>query len=170
MTAMRAIVDTDVMVVANRRAPQASLTCVEHCLVRLHSLEHTGKIVLDDNWHLLGEYLDELSSTGQPGVGDAFLKWILTNRTNPERCEYHHITPVYESTTASEPVSFEEFPDAPSLADFDRDDRKMAALAIVSGAPVWNAVDSDWWNYRIPLQQHGIDVDFVCPDYFEFKV
>lgn len=170
VTAMRAIVDTNVMVVANRQASQASLDCVEHCIVRLRALETTGKIVLDDDWHILGEYLDELSSAGQPGVGDAFFKWILRNRTNPERCEYHHITPIYESTTSGEPVSFEEFPDDPALNNFDRQDRKMAALAIISGAPIWNAVDADWWNHRIALQQHGIDADPARPDYFEPKV
>ncbi len=167
---MRAIVDTNVMIVANRHAPQASLACVEQCIIRLHALESTGKIVLDDNWHILSEYLHELSSTGQPGVGDAFFKWILRNRTNPERCEYHHLTPIYDSATASEPVNFEEFPNNPALTGFDRTDRKMAALARVANTPVWNAVDSDWWDYRIALHQQGIDVDFVCPDYFESNV
>ncbi len=41
------------------------------------------KLVLDDMWRIIGEYMQNLRSSGEPGVGDAFLRWVLTNKDNP---------------------------------------------------------------------------------------
>ena len=61
---------------------------------------------------------------------------------------------------------FKNFPDDPDLDDFDPDDRKFVAVALASGtAPeILNASDTDWWNYRRPLERHGINVKFLCPE------
>ena len=52
---------------------------------------------------IISEYKNKLSQTGQPGIGDAFLKWVLTNQANPNRCQTAKIT-----ETGID--SFEEFP------------------------------------------------------------
>lgn len=119
---MRAVVDTNVPVVANGRSEQASPRCVLACTVRLHELKQHGRLVLDDKWLILKEYNANLRSDGQPGVGDAFLKWVLTNYRNPNCCELVAITP-----TGRAPSDFAEFPQSTKLAEFDPDDRKFVA-------------------------------------------
>jgi imidazolonepropionase-like amidohydrolase len=58
--------------------------------------------------------------------------------------------------------TYAHFPDDPALADFDRSDRKFAALARNAKAPVATATDSDWLNHRAALVRHAIAVDFIC--------
>lgn len=159
MTAV--VVDTNVLVVANGRAPQASLWCVRDCVNRLLSVRRSELLVLDAAWLILGEYQRHASSVGQPGPGDAFLKWVLNNRANPERCELAHLTP--RSGAAED---FEEFPSDPDLASFDPADRKFVAVAIASkyDPPIVNATDAGWWNYRAPLERHGVNIEFLCSD------
>jgi len=160
---MIAIVDTNVAVVANQRAPQASSDCVRWCVQRLRTLQRTGCVVIDDGWRILNEYKDNLREQGQPGVGDAFLRWLLRNRSNPRFCCQVHITPGAASATATD---FAEFPQDPALAAFDPSDRKFVAVAVAhpEHPPVLNAVDSDWWDHREALAQHGVQVEFLCPD------
>lgn len=162
---MKVIVDTNVAVVANgrQRAPQASPACVLTCVGRLRDLQLHHTLVLDDGWRILREYLRELSPAGQPGVGDAFLKWVLTNRANPARCEQVRITP---RDAAQPDGELREFPADPILAGFDPSDRKFVAVALAhpDRPPILNAVDTDWWPYCAALAGHGVRVDFLCPD------
>ena len=158
---MRVVVDTNVPLVANRRAEQASQQCILACTQRIRDIAAGRNVlVLDDGWHILREYQNRLRSDGQPGPGDAFLKWVLTNRANPQRCEIVHITPVDDDRR------YLEFPSDPDLDGFHQDDRKFVAVAIAhqEHPPVLNAVDSDWWEYRRALSNHGVRVDFVCSD------
>jgi hypothetical protein len=160
---MRYIVDTNVPLVANGAAPQASPACTATCAQRLYDLTRQHTLVIDDGWHIIGEYQHRLRSSGQPGVGDAFLKWVLTNWSNPSRCEMVHITPAADDANGR---GFAEFPDDPALAGFDPSDHKFAAVAAAhtKHPPVLNAVDSDWWLYRASLERHHIQVSFLCPD------
>ena len=161
---MRAIVDTNVMIVANGKAPQASLSCQEECANKLLALQREGKIVLDDAWHILEEYGKNLQSSGQPGLGDAFYRWVLQNNSNPQRCERYSIT-----TDTKRDGNFLEFPSDARLNAFDPSDRKFVALAAVSSAPIWEAVDSDYWDHQAALQENKIVVEFLCPDYFSSR-
>jgi hypothetical protein len=156
-----AVVDTNVAVVANGNSAQASPTCVWTCTVRLHELTENGRLVIDDRWLILKEYMANLRSSGQPGNGDAFLKWVLTNYTNPDRCELVTITPTNEERT-----NFNEFPVTPGLADFHDEDRKFVAVTMAHPAhpPILQAVDTEWWNLRDQLTEAGVTVEFLCPD------
>jgi hypothetical protein len=87
------IVDTNVPVVANRKTAQASPTCVASCIRTIQEVRSHRILVIDDAWRILREYIANLRSTGQPGVGDAFLKWVLTNRDNPLHCTQIPLTP-----------------------------------------------------------------------------
>ncbi len=78
MTAL--VVDTNVPIVANGRAPQAGLTCVLACIDALDDLRLHHTIVLDNLGLILDEYRNNLSARGQPGVGDAFFKWVWQNQ------------------------------------------------------------------------------------------
>jgi len=158
-----AVVDTNVGVVANGRETDASPDCVITCSDFLEGFTSGRfRVVVDSGWEILGEYQKRLSSSGQPGPGDAFLKWLFQNLANPERCETAEIHPRASG-------GYDEFPEDPDLGGFDPDDRKFAAVARVSPSrpPVVNAVDSDWWDYREALERHGIRVRFLCSDVVE---
>ena len=159
---MTVIVDTNVAVVANGGSGQASEECEETCINRLQEIT-TGeiKLVLDDHRRIIEEYRGNLSPHGQPGVGDAFLKWVETNWTNPRWCDLVPIT----SADGLE-NEFEEFPIDPALVDFDPDDRKFVAVALAhpEQPPILQAVDSQWWDFRDALHQHRVRVEFICED------
>lgn len=155
------VVDTNVGLVANGKAEQASPECVLTCIDRLERIREKEKVLLDDGMYILHEYMSNLSMSGQPGTGDAFMKWVWENQANPGHCLQIHITP-------KEPGSddFEEFPNDPDLRDFDMSDRNFVAVCIASGLnpPILNASDKDWWEYRKPLERNGVQIDFLCPD------
>lgn len=158
---MYVIADTNVAIVANGKSPQASPDCVINCVRRLRQIQQHEILVLDDRWLIIQEYQKNLLSSGQPGVGDAFLKWVLTNQYNPKRCQRIQITEISE-------YNFAEFPNDPNLAGFDLSDRKFVAVAIAHPhkPPILNAVDSDWRDFRDQLATHGVEVEFICPDVF----
>ena len=157
---MHSVVDTNVLIVANGRdCPQASPKCILSCVRRLEEITQNGTLVIDDAWHIIREYNHKVSQSGQPGVGDAFLRWILTNQYNPQWIEQVPITPMDDD-------DFAEFPSTPALANFDRSDRKFVAVALThpQKPPICNAVDSDWRNFHEALVQIGITVEFLCSD------
>ena len=156
---MMVVVDTNVVVVANGRSEQASADCVEICGERLEEIMHGEvKLVLDNRWIILGEYMQNLRSSGVD-VGDRFLGWILVNKD--ERCDLVSITPVNGSES-----EFEEFPDDLALDNFDPDDRKFIAVAVShpEKPPILQAVDSQWWDFRNTFRRNGIIVEFICEE------
>jgi hypothetical protein len=156
------VVDTNVPVVANGRTEQVGPHCIRACVAALEKVHDGGVVVLDDGLRVLGEYMDNLSMSGQPGVGDFFMKWVWENQAVTEHCERVTIAP-----RPDDPDSFEEFPQDPDLASFDRSDRKFVALALASqlDPTILNAVDSDWWDYGPALARHGVVVENLCPDH-----
>lgn len=87
------VVDTNVLVVANRKAEHASAECVLVCIGQLTAIQKREKMIAIDNmFHILNEYRRNCNSSGQPGVGDAFLKWLFRNMANPACCEQVPIT------------------------------------------------------------------------------
>ena len=126
---MSVVVDTNVIIVANDQADHASAACVNACAQRLRQieLEQSGKLVLDDDFRIIKEYQNKPLSEKQPGAGFVFLKWVLRNWANDQRCELVTITPCGLTET-----DFEEFPRDAALADFDPADRK-AVMGV--GAP-----------------------------------
>lgn len=155
------VVDTNVPLAANNKA-DASPNCVMACVDALMAImTDKQSIAIDDSWHILNEYKRKLSPSGQPGVGDQFLKWVLTNLANPERCVQVVITP-----RAGEKDQFEEFPDDPALASFDRADRKFVAVACAhpEHPPILQALDTKWWGWKDALERGGVTVTFLCQD------
>lgn len=157
------VIDTNVAVVANGRAEQASPKCVLNCITQLREVQLQGRVVLDDGMQILREYMNNLSMSGEKGAGDYFMKWVWQNQAVPERCERVKLTP--RSGTSDD---FAEFPVDTRLGGFDRSDRKFVAVALASPSDpiVLNATDSDWWEYRELLAGHRIRIRFLCPDFF----
>lgn len=160
MTAV--VVDTNVGIVANSRVTHADAACIAACATELAAIMRNCCVVIDDAWHVLNEYSKRLNSTGQPGAGDLFLRWILVNSRNPSRCSQVSIT-----HTPAAQFMYAEIPKDPALAGFDRSDQKFLALAITHpGAPVVkNATDSDWATYHSVIASHGVTVQFLCPQH-----
>lgn len=150
------VVDTNVAIVANNREPNASPSCVLACVAALRGLVDAGMLVIDDGDAILSEYRRYLSPSGQPGVGDEFMRWIFNHLYNPSRCERVRITPVNGS--------FSEFPDDPDLNKFDRSDRKFVAVALASTLhpSIVNAVDSDYALFGKAFAKHGVSIRHLC--------
>ena len=162
---MTVVVDTNVPKVANGFSEQASEDCVEICIEKLEQITAGEmKLALDDQRRIINEYRRQLNPSGQPGFGDAFLKWVEINWTNPEWCDLVEITPV-----AGPKINFEEFPDDPDLDDFDDDDRKFIAVVCAhpDNPPIWQAVDSKWRNFLDALQRNDVTVEYICEDYMQ---
>ena len=155
---MVVIVDTNVAVVANGQSPQASPNCVDTCINRLERIiRGEEKLVLDNRWIILSEYMRNLRSSGEPGAGDRFLLWLLRNKDT--QCDLVSITPIDNSEDA-----FEEFPSDPALDGFDPADRKFIAVAWAHSArpPILQAVDSEWLNFHDAFHRNGVTVEFIC--------
>jgi hypothetical protein len=149
-------VDTNVPIIANGSADVSS-DCTLACIRRLREVRASHRVLLDTLNLILTEYRKNLSPRGQPGLGDAFFKWLWDNQANAQVCRRVSITAI--------DGSFAEFPSDPDLARFHRDDRKFVAVVLASGeqALVLNASDTDWWIYREALHRNGVEVEFLCP-------
>lgn len=156
------VVDTNVPLVANGKAEQADLACEDACITKLIQIQAEQRTLLDDKMSIMDEYRRNLSHSGQPGVGDAFFKWLWENQANEQHCR---IVPL----TIHSGRGFVEFPDDARLSSFDLADRKFAAVALASGTgpQVLNASDTDWWHNRRALAAHGIQIVFLCPELME---
>jgi hypothetical protein len=152
------VVDTNVILVANGGHPGVSHECVIACAERLNAVMASGILVLDDGFRIVSEYQQRTSPWKAKGVGDLFVKWVLTNLGNLSRV---HQVPL----TELEPKRFREFPDAQLESGFDPDDRKFAAVsnAHLSRPSIIQASDCKWLNWCDGLKKCGIVVEFVCP-------
>lgn len=155
-------IDTNVPVVANARDGAPSLACTGAAVGFLEALIEPGAplILLDSSSFILGEYMANLNLAGQPGLGDAFMKWVHYNQANPDVCTQVPVTPLDAMGT-----SFAEFPADPSLRGFDRSDRKFVAVVLACGsatAEVVHATDRVWWKYEEALRCLGVSVRHLC--------
>lgn len=152
-----AVVDTNVLLVANLQHPGISPEGVIACVEWLERLQKGGCIVLDDSYEILKEYHQKTSPNTGNHVGDAFLKWVLENIGNPHRVAQVHIERHADR-------GYVAFPDDAVLHDFDRQDRKFVAVACVhpKRPPILQGSDAKWLNWSERLATHGISVEFIC--------
>jgi hypothetical protein len=157
-----AVIDTNVLLVANGSHTGATPSCREVCVKRLLEQQREGVTVIDDGYRILREYQQKTSPNQPKGVGDAFLKWLLQNTTNGARVHQVAITETQQDTYA-------EFPDGPLQTQFDPSDRKFVAVANAhpSNPSIWQAADSKWWGWAPALKKKGLQIDFLCPEQLE---
>jgi hypothetical protein len=158
---VKLVVDTNVPLTANR-FPAEKVGCPPRCAAALGALfDGSATLVLDTGYRLIKEYSNKLKSD-RPGVGDQFLKWVLTNHMNPERCERVAITPRERGENG--PEDYAEFPEDERLVKFDAPDRKFVAVAAshVESPPILQAMDSKWIGWYAALRDAGIRVRFIC--------
>ena len=163
------IVDTNVIVIANDRDDKRA-DCRDRCQDRLEQIfDQREKVVVDDERRIFEEYERNADPNTRKGIGDLFVKRLLQNLGNPEICTMVSITPLVGNGT-----DFEEFPDDPALSNFDPDDRKFIAVALVyesvyqQKATLLQAADSQWYGFRETLVRNGLEVEFICEEYIRY--
>ena len=156
---MTSIIDTNVVLVANGQHADVSPDCVTSCALRLQAIMSGQRIALDDAFEILQEYQNKTKPKTANRPGDAFVKWALQNNANPERCDLVTLTPHDTRRYAS-------FPEDDRLANFDPPDRKFVAVAAAhhQHPPILQAADSKWLDWEAALTDHGVSVEFLCPD------
>lgn len=155
---MKAVIDTNVLLVANGEHPGVSEDCVKECVRRLQAMQAGGTAVIDDGFRIISEYLNKNRPKVQKGAGNVYLKWLLQNSANVKRVDTVLLTELA-------PDRYAEFPDPALEPRFDAPDRKFAAVAHAhpEKPPVWQAADSKWLDWWQPLAVAGVPVEFLCP-------
>ncbi|HBT77559.1 MAG TPA: hypothetical protein DEB39_11710 [Planctomycetaceae bacterium] len=127
--------------------------------------EQTGVLILDEQEEIFEEYLNQLNSSGQPGLGDAFMKWVCAHRFTDGKCERVPINKDRREKT------YDEFPIHEGLKDFDPSDRKFVAVANAhpEKPPILEGTDSKWWGWKDALADVGIAVVFLDEKYVKTK-
>lgn len=161
MCPLRCVVDTNVAATANRANPGASSACAAASGRALRAVMATGHVFVDAGGAIVEEYRRHLSPKGQPGPGDAFLKWVLTHEWGGQRVTRVPITP-------KEPGGdeFEELPAPRAGVSYDPSDRKFLAVAAAhpEKPTILQAFDSKWWGWQQSLAEIGVSIHFICPE------
>jgi hypothetical protein len=164
----KCLVDTNVPKVANLATQpdpdsDVSTACILACIEAIEDVINKRRLVIDAGDEIFDEYRQQLSMKGQPGMGDAFMKWVNDHRYNPEYCTRVAIT--------KNGASYNEFPSHDDLEDFDNSDRKFVAVANAhrDKPSILQATDSKWWGWKVGLAEVGIFVQFLCPEYVKVK-
>lgn len=150
------VVDTNVAVAANGRRTHADLMCQRSCVEQLTAVVKEEVIAIDDVGLVFQEYTKRLSRSGQPGVGDVFLKYLFDHQYHSAR-----IRRVTVTRSANSRRGFEELP----VNRLDPADRKFLAVAVVAKAVVLNAMDSDWNEQKALLKHLRVQVRQLCPQH-----
>lgn len=66
---MKAVIDTNVLLVANGDHADVSEDCVNECVRRLQEMQAGGTAVIDDGFRIVGEYLHKNRPNVQKGAG-----------------------------------------------------------------------------------------------------
>ena len=158
---MNAVVDENVLIVANDLTrlslgmqpvcPEANDQCRLRCAEALERLMKTGGVSLDDGMEVLNKYKAHCSFSGQPGIGDAFLRAVFERGYVPEWAE--RVT-VRDGAEILLPAAFLE-------SAFDNDDHIWVAISYNSNHTpiIINAVDSDYRIFRAELDAIGVRVE-----------
>ena len=156
---MKVVVDTNVAISANGRNTHASLACQYACIEFLEGIVSPNKrtqIVLDELELIFTEYRDYLHYKGQPGVGDIFFKYLHDHMYLGKKIKLVPITPITD-----EARGFNEL--LPNSVD--KSDRKFLAAAVIAGARIVNALDTDWHQEIAFVASLGVKVHQLCPEH-----
>ena len=166
---MNVVMDTNVPMIANLSAhlnlySDIPDSCIRESIRQIKNvIEKSYCLVIDDAGEIFQEYRKNLSLKGQPGVGDAFAKWV-----NDYQWDSNKVARIQVTKSGN---SYKEFPDHDELNDFDPSDRKFVAVANAHPEKplILQATDSKWWGWKDDLARAGITVHFLCREYIEAK-
>ena len=162
------VVDTNVAKTANLATqpdPESDVPpeCVLGCIEAIEHVIKKKGLVIDAGDEIFDEYRQQLSMSGQPGMGDSFMKWVHDHRWSLPDSQRVEITKHDES--------YSEFPANEGLNNFGNSDRKFVAVsnAHPNKPTILQATDSKWWGWKDALSECGIIVLFMCERYIESK-
>lgn len=163
----KCVVDTNVPKTANLAINPGRSdvpgACVSECVEAVEHVIKKRGLIIDAGDEIFAEYRRRLAMRGQPGVGDRFMKWAHDNRWGLPDCQRVKIT--------KNGASYRAFPRCTGLDNFDSSDQKFIAVANAhpDKPPVLQATDSKWWGWKDALQNAGVRVHFICPEYVKNK-
>ena len=151
----RSVIDTNVLVVANRAAPHASNDCVASAAEFLHYTLEVGVVILDHGGEIFSEYRRHCSYRGQPGVGDLFFLHLHRTQADPRRVQKVEIHRQADGT-------YSEIPGV--LRNMDKGDMKFVAAAVADDrrAVIVNCCDGDWKEIADALAEARVSVLELC--------
>ncbi len=162
------VVDTNVAKAANLavqpdKASDLPDECVLKCIEAIEHVINKKGLVIDAGDEIFNEYRQQLKMSGQPGMGDHFMKWVHDHRWSLPDSQRVEINPCGET--------YSEFPEHEDLHSFDSSDRKFVAVsnAHPDKPTILQATDSKWWGWKDALSECGITVHFVCQSYIQTK-
>lgn len=156
---MRIVIDTNVAISANGRDTHACGKCQIECIEYIEAATSPKSkkiIVLDDQDLIIGEYKKHLNHRGQPGMGDAFYKYLHDHMYGGDK-----ILLVRINENGDDDTGFDELPEN----SIDPSDRKLLAAAKVAAADIINALDTDWHEKRDFLSAFSVNVVQLCPEH-----
>lgn len=158
MASKAVVIDTNVGIAANSKA-EVSNACELKCVRSLREITEKGHLALDKNGQIFAEYLRYLSLSGEPGMGDAFMRWVNDHQHDERYCTLIPLTIESDGEIV-------EFPSRRSLAKFDSSDKKFVAVSAAhpDKPPIQVAVDRGWVRHRDALAEAEVEIDFLCPD------
>ncbi len=153
----RSVVDTNVLVAANGRAPHVEVACQLQCVGELARITREEVVCIDDKGLILREYQRRTEKEGQARPGTAFFKHVWQKMGDRNRVRLIPVDPIDpEGRDFSHPVL---------PRNNLKKDAKFLAVAVNASATIVNATDSDWAEHRELTEQLGVDVRQLCPQH-----
>lgn len=154
------VVDTNVWVNIDKIPPDSETEreCILACLQwgsTFRQSDEDYKLAVDDAWKILSEYRRNIKSGG---LAERYLNDLLSQ-------------PITRLTFVT--IQFDEHGHAKLSTDLihDPNDRKFVAVSLQFQPPavIVNSTDTDWEEARNKLEQQGIPLRSLCPDYIQGK-
>jgi hypothetical protein len=163
----RCVIDTNVLLTANKAFScdlhddvQQYPNLVNNCITTLNTIkEKRIYVVLDYDYEIFDEYREHLSFSGQPGVGDAFFKWLYNHMYSFPETERIALNKAEDG--------YLEYPNEMKAINVDPSDMKFFAVsnAHPSKPAILEATDTKWWNWADAAKQCGIHIEFMDEQY-----
>jgi len=94
------VIDTNVATTANGANAGAPMSCMVESARALRQVMERGHVYVDQAGAIVREYRANLAASGQPGPGDAFLKWVMTHEWGERKITRVAISPTEEDPEA----------------------------------------------------------------------
>jgi len=147
------IIDTNIIIAANGETDHLTKPEKDKCKQFIASLFNNSIISFDLQGEIFYEYFKYVNRSGQPNIGDVFVKYLWDRQNNSNHCEKVDIE-------RNKKGIYKQFNKKEDLLDFDSNDQKFIAVHIGSkkNPVICNASDSDWENSKALLMKYNINV------------
>ena len=147
------IIDTNIFIAANGMVDHLTEQEMNKCKSFVASLFDNSIISLDLQGEIFQEYFKYMSRSGQPGIGDVFVKYLWDRQNSKIHCEKVDIE-------RNKNGIYKQLNKKDDLLKFDLNDQKFIAVYLGSKKQpaICNASDSDWANNKVLMMKYNIRV------------